>query len=106
MTEKPKKPRGFAAMDPELRRKIARKGGRNVPAEKRSFSQNRELARQAGRNGGRNVDPENRTFSKRVSLAIEAGRKGGRASRRTKSVDVIEKSAERFSDALGRLAKR
>ena len=44
--------RGFAAMSPDRRREIARKGGESVPNEKRSFSQNRELAAAAGRKGG------------------------------------------------------
>lgn len=44
--------RGFASMDPERRREIARKGGASVPADKRSFSQNRSLAADAGRKGG------------------------------------------------------
>jgi uncharacterized protein len=44
--------RGFASMDEERQREIASKGGRSVPAEKRSFSQDRELASEAGRKGG------------------------------------------------------
>lgn len=44
--------RGFAAMDPEKRRAIARKGGASVPSEKRSFTKNRELAVTAGSKGG------------------------------------------------------
>lgn len=44
--------RGFAAMDPEKRRAIARQGGASVPAEKRSFAQDRDLAVRAGRAGG------------------------------------------------------
>ena len=44
--------RGFASMDAERQREIASKGGRSVPAEKRSFSQDRELASDAGRKGG------------------------------------------------------
>ena len=40
--------RGFASMDLERQREIASKGGRSVPAEKRSFSQDRELASSAG----------------------------------------------------------
>ena len=44
--------RGFAAMDPERRREIARKGGGSVPKEKRSFSRNHTLAASAGRKGG------------------------------------------------------
>jgi general stress protein YciG len=45
-------PRGFAAMDPERRREIARRGGASVPSDKRSFAQNRDLAADAGRKGG------------------------------------------------------
>ncbi len=44
--------RGFASMDPEKQRAIARKGGQSVPDEKRSFSQDRDLAAAAGRKGG------------------------------------------------------
>ncbi len=44
--------RGFASMSPEKQREIASKGGKSVPSEKHSFSQNRDLASQAGRKGG------------------------------------------------------
>jgi general stress protein YciG len=47
--------RGFASMDLERQREIASKGGRSVPAEKRSFSQDRELASSAGRKGGQST---------------------------------------------------
>jgi general stress protein YciG len=47
-----KSERGFASMSEEERREIAKKGGENVPDEKRSFSQDRELASEAGRKGG------------------------------------------------------
>ena len=67
-------------MDPEKQRAIARKGGQNVPDEKRSFSQNPELAANAGRKGGQSVDPTKRSFSRDHTLASEAGRKGGHAS--------------------------
>ena len=72
--------RGFAAMDAEKQRAIARKGGESVPAEKRSFSQNRALASAAGRKGGQSVADEDRSFSKDRSLASQAGQKGGQAS--------------------------
>jgi uncharacterized protein len=72
--------RGFASMDPEKQRLIARKGGKSVPDEKRSFSQNPELAAKAGRKGGQSVNPDKRSFSRDHSLASEAGRKGGHAS--------------------------
>ncbi len=44
--------RGFASMDEEKQRRIASKGGRSVPNEKRSFSLDRRLAAEAGRKGG------------------------------------------------------
>ncbi len=72
--------RGFASMDPEKQRAIARKGGESVPHEKRSFSQNPALAAQAGRKGGQSVSPSKRSFSQNHQLASEAGRKGGHAS--------------------------
>ena len=82
MTEvvKPKAKRGFASMDPEKQRAIARKGGLSVPDDKRSFSQNHELAASAGRKGGQSVNPAKRSFSRDHNLASEAGRKGGHAS--------------------------
>ena len=77
----PTSTRGFASMDPEKQRAIARKGGQSVPDEKRSFSQNPELAARAGRKGGSSVDPANRSYAKDRDLAVEAGRKGGLAPR-------------------------
>lgn len=44
--------RGFASMNEDRQREIASKGGRSVPANKRSFSQDRGLASAAGRKGG------------------------------------------------------
>ena len=44
--------RGFASMNQERQRQIASMGGKAVPDEKRSFSQNPELAAEAGRKGG------------------------------------------------------
>ncbi len=79
--------RGFGAMAPERQLEIARKGGRNVPASQRSFSQNRELAKEAGKKGGSSVLPQNRSFSKNRKLAREAGKKGGEKSRKLKSLE-------------------
>jgi general stress protein YciG len=44
--------KGFAAMSPERRKEISRKGGASVPKEKRPFSKDRELAARAGKKGG------------------------------------------------------
>lgn len=75
--QKPKSKRGFAAMSPERRREIASKGGKSVPAEKRSFSQNTDLAAAAGHKGGKAVDPAKRAFARDRELASQAGSKSG-----------------------------
>jgi general stress protein YciG len=72
--------RGFAAMDDEKQRDIARKGGESVPPEERSFSKDPELAAEAGRKGGESVPRDKRSFSKDHALAAEAGREGGKHS--------------------------
>jgi general stress protein YciG len=77
--------RGFASMDVDKQREIARKGGANVPHEKRSFAQDRSLAAAAGRKGGRAVAPHARSFSSNRGLASEAGRKGGQATQRRRA---------------------
>jgi uncharacterized protein len=69
--------RGFASMDPARQKAIASMGGKSVPGEKRSFSQNRILATKAGRKGGQAVPGEKRSFSQDRTLAALAGRKGG-----------------------------
>jgi general stress protein YciG len=69
--------RGFASMDPARQKAIASMGGKSVPGEKRSFSQNRILATKAGRKGGQSVPGEKRSFSQDRTLAAAAGRKGG-----------------------------
>jgi general stress protein YciG len=83
-------PRGFAAMDQEKRREIARRGGANVPHDKRSFAQNRTLAAEAGRKGGRSVAASERSFSQNRELAAEAGRKGGRVAQARRSGRNLE----------------
>ncbi|WP_442755222.1 general stress protein [Methylocystis sp. JAN1] len=80
MDEPEKSKRGFASMSAEKRREIARKGGKSVPAEKRSFSQDSALAAKAGKKGGQSVKPANRSFSRDHALASEAGQKGGTAT--------------------------
>jgi general stress protein YciG len=62
-------------MSPEKRREIAIKGGKSVPAEKRTFSTDRTLAKEAGRRGGINLKAENRSFSRDPRLAAIAGAK-------------------------------
>ena len=71
-TGKPRARRGFAAMNPERRREIARKGGASVPGEKRSFAKDRDLAASAGRKGGEASRGGGRT---RRDLAFHLGSK-------------------------------
>ena len=66
--------RGFAAMTPEKRREIASKGGKSVPASKRSYSKDKALASKSGMKGGRSVDPAKRMFKKDPALASRAGK--------------------------------
>ena len=67
-------------MEQEKQREIARKGGANVPHDKRSFAQDRALASEAGRKGGRAVAPQQRSFAQNRALAAAGGRKGGLTS--------------------------
>jgi general stress protein YciG len=48
----PRKPRGFAVIDPERRREIARMGGQASAKSERSHKWSREEALQHGRKGG------------------------------------------------------
>jgi general stress protein YciG len=78
-SEIPKSSRGFASMNPAKQQALARKGGQNVPAEKRTFSRDRALAASAGRKGGEAVPANQRSFSQDRALAVAAGRRGGKA---------------------------
>ena len=53
--------RGFAAMDPEYQRKIAREGGRIAHERGVAHKWTSEEAREAGRKGGQNSRGRNRT---------------------------------------------
>jgi len=68
MNERPKSKRGFASWTPERRAEVARLGGASVPADKRSFSQNKDLASSAGRKGGEASHGGGRPRGKPVSL--------------------------------------
>src|SRR5919109_4412358 len=70
-----KKPRGFAAMDAEMQRTIARKGGRAAHRSGKAHEFSPAEAAEAGRKGGRRVSKD------RTHMA-EIGRKGGRVAHR------------------------
>jgi len=65
--------RGFASMDPERQRQIARDGGRAAHMKGTAHEFTSEEARNAGRKGGE-------TVSKDREHMAEIGRKGGRSS--------------------------
>jgi len=77
VTEEPKgknSKRGFASMDPEQQRQIAREGGRAAHKQGVAHEFNSEEARKAGRKGGEAVSANREHMS-------QIGRKGGEASR-------------------------
>lgn len=65
--------RGFASMDPERQRQIAREGGKAAHVKGTAHEFTTEEARNAGRKGGE-------TVSKDREHMAEIGRKGGRSS--------------------------
>ena len=65
--------RGFASMDPERQRQIAREGGKAAHVKGTAHEFTSEEARNAGRQGGE-------TVSKDREHMAEIGRKGGRSS--------------------------
>ena len=67
-------PRGFAAMDPELQRQIASKGGRAAHQQGTAHEFTPQEAAEAGRKGGQAVSQD------REHMAA-IGAEGGRASR-------------------------
>ena len=82
--------RGFAGMDQEKQREIARKGGANVPNDKRSFAQNRALASEAGRKGGRSVAPQDRSFAQNRAWPPLPVAKAGRPLRAAGSTALTQ----------------
>ena len=66
--------RGFASMDPERQRAIAREGGRAAHEKGTAHEFGSEEAREAGRKGGKAVSRNREHMS-------EIGRKGGQSRR-------------------------
>ena len=70
--------RGFALMDPDRQREIARRGGKAAHEKGTAHQFTSEEARDAGRKGGQMV-------SQHREHMVEIGRSGGRARRRPKA---------------------
>src|SRR5271166_1678551 len=77
-SERPKSNRGFASMDLERQREIARKGGKAAHAQGRAHEFTADEARVAGRLGGERVSRD------REHMAT-IGRAGGRARGRLRA---------------------
>ena len=75
MAEKLQQGRGFAGMDPDLRRAVAGRGGRAAHAQGVAHRFTPAEAREAGRKGGMVVSLDRRHMA-------EIGRKGGQSLRR------------------------
>jgi general stress protein YciG len=73
--------RGFAALDPDKQREIARLGGRAAHAQGKAHEFTSEEARVAGRKGGEVVSNDKEHMK-------EIGRMGGKAKRRKRSETV------------------
>ena len=73
--------RGFAAMDRELQRSIASRGGRAAHQRGTAHEWNSQEAAEAGRRGGRAAHERGTAHEWTSKEAAEAGRRGGRASR-------------------------
>ena len=78
-----KKPRGFAALDPEKQREIARKGGRIAHLRGNAHEFTSEEAREAGRKGGQAVSKDRKHMAK-------IGRLGGEARGQSRGAGELE----------------
>lgn len=75
------KKRGFAGMDAERQREIARKGGRAAHEKGTAHEFTSEEARTAGRKGGQAAHSRGTAHRFTSDEARAAGRKGGRKPR-------------------------
>lgn len=71
--QQPKQNRGFASMNPERQKEIARKGGRAAHEKGTAHQFTSDEARAAGRKGGERVSQDRRHMA-------EIGRLGGKSS--------------------------
>lgn len=75
--EKPKSKRGFASMDPEKQREIARRGGRAAHAQGKAHQFTSDEARAAGMKGGVRAHELGKAHQFTTEEARAAGKKGG-----------------------------
>lgn len=89
-----KSQRGFAAMDAEKQREIARKGGKAAHEKGTAHEFTPEEAREAGRKGGQVAHQKGTAHEFTAEEAREAGRKGGQAVRRRFAQQPPQQAAE------------
>ena len=77
---KPRRPRGFAAMDRKLVSEIARKGGKAAHSAGTAHEFTSEEARVAGRKGGRATHAKRRRSSDEGSADSSSNKTGGPAA--------------------------
>jgi general stress protein YciG len=85
-----KKKRGFAAMDEQKKREIARKGGIAAHQKGTAHEFTAEEAREAGRKGGTTAHRKGRAHEFTPEEARAAGRKGGLASRQAGEILTLQ----------------
>src|SRR6266545_89450 len=79
--------RGFASMDSERQREIARKGGRAAHEKGKAHEFTPDEARQAGRKGGEKVSVNRQHMA-------EIGRRGGKSSAQRRQTVSQERRSE------------
>lgn len=84
MSDTPK--RGFASMDLERQREIARKGGRAAHAKGTAHEFSSEEARAAGRKGGQTVSQNREHMAK---IGRKGGMESGSRNRKTSPSDYV-----------------
>jgi general stress protein YciG len=88
-----KKKRGFAAMDENKKREIARKGGIAAHQKGTAHEFTSEEAREAGRKGGTTAHRKGRAHEFTPEEARAAGRKGGLASQQMEAAPAEQEVA-------------
>jgi uncharacterized protein len=82
--------RGFASMDPEKQREIARRGGRAAHEKGNAHEFSADEAREAGRKGGERVSADR-------SRMAEIGRRGGLISAARRAAKAVGRPGQQGS---------
>jgi uncharacterized protein len=101
----PRKRRGFAAMDPDQRREIARRGGEASHEAGRAPEWSRREARSYGRQGGRAAHERGTAHEWDRTEAREYGREGGRIAHERGSAHEWDSKEARAAGRLGGRAR-